>query len=297
MSPHTIFDVASLTKVTVTLPLVLQLAERGRLSLGDAVSLHLPEFSGGLKDRVTLAHLLTHSGGLAPHREYFRTLKGYDRIVRAAAEQPLEYTPGQRVAYSDLGFMLLGEIVRRVRNQSLAESAQEEIFDVVGMADTGYKPAEHLNETIAATEIFDGRAKVGIVHDDNTEAMGGESGHAGLFATVSDLGLYLQTWVDPNRSVLGWSTREASIRLGTTGFSGRRGLGWVLPGDVQDVLGDFWPGTSASHTGYTGTSMGFDLKTGIWCVLLTNRVHFGRAHDISAFRRRFHNLVITELTR
>ncbi len=296
MTHNTIFDVASLTKVTVTLPLILQLAERGCLSLGDAVSLYLPEFSGGLKDRVTLAHLLTHSGGLVPHREYFRTFTGYDRIVRAAAEQPLEYIPGQRVVYSDLGFILLGEIVQRVRNQSLAESAQEEIFDVVGMVDAGYRPAEHLNQRIAATEIFDGRAQVGIVHDDNTQAMGGESGHAGLFATVFDLGLYLQTWVDPKRSLLKWSTREASIRLGTIGLLGRRGLGWVLRGDTQDMLGDFWPETAASHTGFTGTSMGVDLKTGIWCVLLTNRVHFGRAHDISAFRRHFHNLVVTELT-
>lgn len=293
----TIFDMASVTKVTVTLPLILRLAEQGHLSLGDPVSTYIPEFSGGAKDQVTLANLLVHNGGLLWHREYFRFLSGYDQIVSAAIAEPLTTDPNREVVYSDLDFILLGEVVRRVRDKSLAECAKEEIFDVVGMPETFYKPAEELDSRIAATEVMaDGKAKVGIVHDDNTEAMGGESGHAGLFSTVSDMGRYLREWVNPEGQLLRWSTKIASVMRRTASLPASRGWGWVLRGDGHDCLGDFWPESSASHTGYTGTSVAFDLKTGIWSVLLTNRVHFGREHNIASFRRRYHNLVMSVLS-
>lgn len=290
----TIFDLASLTKVIVTLPLILRLAQSGQMALGDAVSAYIPEFSGGAKDAITVSQLLSHSSGLLPHREYFRTLSGYAEIFNAAVQEPLISEPGTTVAYSDLGFILLGEIVQRVRGQSLTDAAQEEIFDVVGMQETGFRPGQALAHRIAATEVMpDGQAKVGVVHDDNTEAMGGVSGHAGLFASVNDIGRYLKMWVNPTATWLTAATRRAAVVSRTGGLNGHRGWGWVLRADGQDTLGDFWPPTAATHTGYTGTSIGFDVHERIWCVLLTNRVHFGRDHDITAFRRRFHNIVMT----
>ncbi len=107
------------------------------------------------------------------------------------------------------------------------------------------------------------------------------------------MGRYLQEWVNPDSRWLGFFTKMAAITPHAPGMGGNRGWGWVLRGDAHDPLGDLWPESSAAHTGYTRTSVAFDIKSGIWCVLLTNRVHFGRTHDITAFRRRFHNVVIS----
>ncbi len=293
MHRDTIFDLASLTKVTATLPLILRLVEKGHISFADAVSAYIPEFSGGAKDRVTIGHLLAHTGGLLPHREYFRSMSGYEAVIQAAAAEPLIAEPGEEVAYSDLGFMLLGELIQRVGGRSLPDLARTEVFDVLGMPQTCFCPNPGLMSRMAATEVIPGgKAKVGIVHDDNTEAMGGVSGHAGLFSTVDDMGRYLQAWVDPDNEWLSWPARTACTLSRTAGLNGNRGWGWVLRGDGHDTLGDLWPASAATHTGYTGTSVAFDLSSRMWCVLLTNRVHFGRAHDVTAFRRRFHNVVM-----
>lgn len=296
MTEDTIFDMASLTKVMVTLPLILILAEEGRLTLADRVQDYLPEFQGPQKDPVTLSHLLTHSGGLVAHREYFKNYFGYSAVLEAAIREPLSCTPATRVIYSDLGFMMLGEIIRRASGMSLTDAADRWIFSRLGMADSGYRPSKDLAHRIAATEVIDGQAKVGVVHDDNTEAMGGESGHAGLFATAADVGRYVSEWAAPSGALLSPAAMMMSVMPKTDHMGGNRGLGWVLRGDAHDVLGDFWPYTSASHTGYTGTSIAFDPHSHDWAVLLTNRVHFGRQKDIAQLRRRFHNVAIAGLS-
>lgn len=296
---ETRFDMASLTKVMATLPAVLLLAAQGRIALEDPVARHVEEFASAPKSRVRVEHLLTHTSGLAAHREYFRTLRGHDAIVRAVLEEPLEADPGTRVVYSDLGFIVLGEIVRRVAGERLDAFARRHIFDPLGMRHTTFLPDGAQGPPIAATERLPGapRAKVGVVHDDNAEAMGGVAGHAGLFSTARDVVRYVRMWLDRGPSVLSLADREASVRLRTAGLDGRRGLGWVLGGDAQFAAGPPWPPTAAGHTGYTGTSVVFDPGSGAWAVLLTNRVHFGRTVDVGPLRRRFHDLVARRVGR
>lgn len=126
--------------------------------------------------------------------------------------------------------------------------------------------------------------------------MGGVAGHAGLFASVHDVARYVMSWTSEDGSPLAPWVRQASLRLATAGLNGRRGLGWVLPGDGYDVSGDFWPPTTVGHTGFTGTSIQFDPISGMYAVLLTNRVHFGRGTNINGLRRRFHNAVASAWT-
>lgn len=291
MTIETVFDLASLTKVVATLPSILILAERGTFHLEEPVGTFLPDFAGPGKDRITLRHLLTHTGGLVGHRPFYETSSGPD-LVRAAAHEPLAAEPGAHVAYSDLGFILLGDIVRVTTGETLDRFAETQVFGPLGMSETRYLPPESLRDRIAPTEIPPGqrRPKLGIVHDENAEAMGGVSGHAGLFAPLSDLVRYVTAaWLGP--SLLSAWTREAALRCQTEGLGGRRGLGWVLRPDGYDPTGDLWPLTTFSHTGFTGTAIAADPVTGVWGILLTNRVHFGRDTSIGAARRRFYNVL------
>lgn len=290
MREDTVFDLASLTKVVVTLPLVLGLVEEGLLALDDPVQAYLPEFAGPDKGRVRIRHLLAHTGGLAWHREFYRTRSGPD-VLAAAMAEPLVAPPGETTVYSDLGFMLLGEVVRRVRGQDLDAVACRLVFEPLGMGTAAYRPPPAWRERIAATEAAagGGGAKTGVVHDDNAEAMGGVSGHAGLFASAADLGRYAAAWLGAAGE--GWlspAVRALALRPATPPPA-RRGLGWVLRGDEMDFMGDLWPDAAFGHTGFTGTSLAVDPGEGMWAVVLTNRVHLGRAVDIGPFRARLHN--------
>lgn len=291
MQEDTIFDIASLTKVVATLPLVLGLVEEGALLLDDRVVDYLPEFRGGGKEDVTVAQLLTHSGGLLWHREFFRTLAG-EAIVAAAMAEPLTHPPGTRTVYSDLGFMLLGEVIQRVLGAPLDEAARERVFQPLGMRDTGYLPASSLSSRIAATEALPDSAgpKIGAVHDDNAEAMGGVAGHAGVFAPTADLARYVAMWLGHPPVLLAPATRRRAL-LPSALSPSRRGLGWVLRGDPMDATGDLWPDATFGHTGFTGTSIAVDPASGNWALILTNRVHFGRQQDLGPLRRRLHNAI------
>ena len=288
------FDLASLTKVMATLPSILLLASQGDVSLQDPVSRYLPGFRDTRWDQVSLRHLLTHSGGLVPHRNYYETLQGLDAYVTAIAAEPWDAAPGTQVSYSDLGFITLGAVVEAVSGTTLDRFVQEAVFGPLGIADAGYRPQDDLRPTCAATEMVEGAVLCGVVHDENARAIGGVAGHAGLFGTLDAVSRYAMAWTASN-SVLSPAARRAATRVYTQDLNGRRGLGWALPGDGYDVGGDFWPETGAGHTGFTGTSLQFDPASGIWAVLLTNRVHFGRGTNINPLRRRFHNIVTTLL--
>jgi CubicO group peptidase (beta-lactamase class C family) len=209
--------------------------------------------------------------------------------------EPLAAVPGSQVVYSDLGFMLLGSLVEKIRGESLADFARREIFKPLNMNRTTFLPSEE--DDCAATEMVGGLVKSGAVHDENAGGLGGVAGHAGLFAPVRDLARYMAMWTGPDKSPLGRLTREQSLVERTAGLGGHRSWGWVLRGDGFDVAGDLWPSTTAGHTGFTGTSLVFDRPSGYWAILLTNRVHFGRQTDIGELRRRFHNAVAHALFR
>ncbi len=288
MTDDTVFDLASLTKVVATLPALLLLVQSGQIALDAPVSRYFSAFGDGLKAQVRLFHLLTHTAGLVSHRPLYRWAQENGEIVKLAAESPLVLEPGTKVVYSDLGFILLGALVAKVSGETLNTFCASRIFEPLGMSRTGFVPSGVGD--FAATEMVDNRVLSGVVHDENARAMGGTAGHAGLFAPAGDLVRYLALWTGRG-GVLREIVKEAAIKSYTPGLGGNRGWGFVLRGDAYDIAGDLWPATAASHTGFTGTSLVFDRKSGYWAVLLTNRVHFGRQVEINDFRRRFHNAV------
>jgi CubicO group peptidase (beta-lactamase class C family) len=289
MTADTLFDLASLTKVVATLPAVLCLASAGIVSLADPVGRFLSRLKDPPWDQVTLLTLLTHTAGLAATRPAYRTLAGRDAIVAAIARDGLVCRPGTRVEYSDLGYILLGEVVRQASGQELSQFVNETVFRPLGMTGARFSPGE-IAGPVAATEVVDGHALKGVVHDENARAMGGVAGHAGLFASLADLVRYLQEWTSMAGALWSPWVKTASLRCYTEGLNGRRALGWVAPGDPHDAFGDFWPLSTRGHTGFTGTSAQFDWVSGVWAILLTNRVHFGRQININPLRRAFHNV-------
>jgi CubicO group peptidase (beta-lactamase class C family) len=297
MSADTIFDLASLTKVVATLPCVLLLVASGQLGLDDQVCRYLPEFSGPGKDQVTVRQLLTHTSGLPDQRKYYELRMDAATARSAALAEPLVCAPGSVVRYSDIGFIALGELAAALAGCGLAELARQLVFEPLGLADTGYLPPASLTSRIASTELVAGRAKTGVVHDENAELLGGVAGHAGLFATAADLSRYASAWVG-GAGPFGVTPelRAEALRCQTDGLDGRRGLGWGLRGDRWDNMGDGWPVSGAGHT---GTSVSMDQPSGLWAVLLTNGVHFGRNrgpdHSVPALRRRVHAAVAATL--
>jgi CubicO group peptidase (beta-lactamase class C family) len=308
MTADTVFDVASLTKVTATLPCLLYLIGRGEVGLDQPARRYLPEFCGAGKDEVTVRQLLTHTSGLPAERQYYRGLHAAAEVRAAALTEPLVAVPGATFCYSDVGFIVLGELAAAVAGRGLAELAQQVVFGPLGMTSTRYLPPPGWASRIAATEPVAGVAKVGVVHDENAEVLGGVAGHAGLFSNAGDLARYAAAWAgDPDLGRLlsdgqagrgpFWGMRAEALQCQTCGLGGHRGLGWGLREDRWDNMGDGWPSTGAGHTGFTGTSLSVDPPSGLWTVLLTNAVHFGRGpeHSVVGLRKQVHAAVAAAL--
>jgi CubicO group peptidase (beta-lactamase class C family) len=291
MRRETLFDLASLTKVVATMPSVLLLAERGALDLDDPVCAYVPPFTGAGREQVTIRQLLCHTSGLPGEVRFWQGSSDPDAGRRTLRSAPLEVGPGTRVDYSDVGFMLLGQVVEAVSGMTFDAAVAELVTGPLRMTSTCFNPGPQDRRRAAATELGPGgKALLGVVHDENARFFGGVMGHAGLFSTVDDLVLYVRAWLAGSSGaplLSRWSPE--ACRDQTAGLDGCRGLGWVLRGDAADFLGDNWPPTSVSHTGFTGTSVAFDPASGYWAVLLTNDVHFGRGRGtIKALRQRVH---------
>jgi CubicO group peptidase (beta-lactamase class C family) len=258
---------------------------------------------------VTVRQLLLHTSGLPGVRRYYQELHDPGEILAAALAEPLAAPPGTVFCYSDVGFINLGELAAAVTGAGLDELVQDFVCGPLGMTATRYLPPAGWSGRIAATEIVDGVAKVGVVHDENAEILGGVAGHAGLFGTAADLARYAAAWAGNAEagalSLAGdgqargrlWGMRAEALRCQTEGLGGRRGLGWGLRGDTYDNMGDGWPASGAGHTGFTGTCLSIDPSSGLWAVLLTNAVHFGRGpeHSVVGLRKQVHAAVAAEL--
>jgi serine-type D-Ala-D-Ala carboxypeptidase len=285
----TLFDLASLTKVVVTLPLVLLLHQRGQWSIDDPVARWLP---GAPRSPVTIADCLLHISGLAPHRPYHATCADPGAIRAAVTAELADAVPGP-VSYSDLGFMLLGWAVEECAGEPLEELADREVLGPLGMTSTSYRPQAPLPR-IAATEAdSDERPGTGVVwgqvHDENAFALGGVSGHAGLFGTAADLGRFASTLLTPDRHpVLSAETIALMTARRAGAGAEARVLGWRLrPGSWGD-----WPEGTIWHTGFTGTSLLIAPALDAAVVLLSNAVHPVRRPDlIGAFRAEIHRAV------
>lgn len=294
---RTLFDLASLTKVLATVPVVLRLDEMGVLALDDPVVRFLPEVAvgGAAKAQVTLRHLLTHTAGLPAGRRFHLECEGSEAIRERIRAEPLIAPPGTAMCYSDVGFMLLGDVVEAATGESIDAIADRLVFAPLGMADTRFRPPPEWRARCAPTEVLaDGVAKRGVVHDENAEALGGVAGHAGLFATGADVARFVRAWLAPDARLLTGPSRAAAMTCQTGHLRARRGLGWVLRGDMWDHMGTAWPGSGAGHTGFTGTSVGIDPVSGIWAVLLTNAVRVARQNPaVMTLRRAVHDAVAT----
>lgn len=302
MKLDTLFDLASLTKVVATTPVVLSLVEEGTLRLDDPAALFVPDFGLHGKEAVTIRQLLCHTAGLYWWRDFYRTCRNRAEIIAAICREKLSVPPGSKVVYSDLGFMLLTEIIERITGMDLARVAREMVFAPLRMGNASFNPGADAAERTAATEYLPERGVLcGVVHDENARAMGGVSGHAGLFGTAMDLLRYGQAWL--NGGVLDGASflSPASIRLAVTeqtaGLNERRGLGWLLKAPVQSPAGDLLSPRTYGHTGFTGTSLFIDPEVETVAVLLTNRVHPSRENAaIFRLRPRFHNLLAAAVT-
>jgi len=294
MTAGTLFDLASLTKVVSTTTLVLGLAGSGALDLDAPAARYLPAVPW---EAVTVRQLLAHTSGLPSAVTFYQTCSSRAELLGALFETPLEAPPGTRVAYSDLGFMTLGEVVSRVSGLSLDAAFRSLVAGPLGLGSAGYRPSGPPSRFAATERRGDGTPWTGIVHDENARVMDGVAGHAGLFAPVADLARWASWWVSSSGTVVPAALRRSAESCqtgglpGDGGLPGRRGLGWVLSGDRYDSLAGAWPATSVSHNGFTGTSLALDSASGAWFVLLTNRVHYGRAEtagSIKSLRRAAH---------
>lgn len=287
MRIDTRFDLASLTKIVSTTILVLALVGERRFTLDDEVASLLPGAFASTLQPVTVEHLLTHTSGLPATIDLWRqcaTAAAARGVVRAAAPST---EPGRYVAYSDVGFMLLGQLVEDVTGVTLREAFAQRVSEPLGLTATGFGPVPA--RQAAATEAgLDGVPWCGVVHDENARFLDGVAGHAGLFATVDDLARIARWWLSDDDRIVPAELRRAAEMCRTAEANGRRGLGWVCRGDRFDILAG-WPVGAVSHTGFTGTSMALDRASRAWVIMLTNAVHYGRAKEgIRRLRREVH---------
>ncbi len=298
MTVDTLFDLASLTKVVATTTSIMQLVEAGRISLEDPVAKYFPRFKRHGKSKITVRHLLTHTAGLRPGFNPAWRWKGYSAAIEQIVNDVPVTTPGERIVYSDLNFILLGEIVRRVSGMSLDRFANEHLFKPLGMRDTMYNPAANMKPRIAPTERCwknsgpcggpDGTMLHGLVHDPAARRMGDGPGHAGLFSTADDLAIFCRMLLGGGTigqtQILSPATIAAMISPSTPLNDGYlRGLGWSL-----DTTYDNRQETSLTipidHSGFTGTKLWLDTGSGLYIVFLSNRLHPDGEGDVFDLR-------------
>ncbi len=302
MRVTTIFDLASVTKVAATAPAICLLWQQGKVDLDAPVKRYLPEFSGGHKNRVTVKHLLTHTSGLPAFKNYLRMgLKGQrEAIIADICRTRLKAPPGKVFIYSDLGFILLGEIVQRVSGLDLDAFCRRFFYRPLKMLHTRFNPPPSWHPRCAATEWRDGVMQRGVVHDPNAYALGGIAGHAGLFSTAADLARFCQMILREGEldgvRVLAPETVRA-MRTNHCPVEGiQRGLGFDIASPYSPQMkGDRFPIGVFGHTGYTGTSVTIDPFSGVFLILLTNRVHPDDKRTIASLRKTLANLVASAL--
>lgn len=289
MTEDTIFDMASLTKVMATTPAIMLLIERGQLQLDAPVCAYIPEFKEQGRDRITIRELLTHTSGLPPGLET-NEWHGYAVAIKKACSIKLESPPGTAFRYSDINFILLGEIVRRVAKMPLQDFVQREVYAPLKMTDTGFLPPESKLPRVAPTEVINGKPLRGIVDDPTARRMGGVAGNAGLFSTASDLVRYARMMLNLGELDGVRIFKPETVKLMTTpqappGVKVLHGLGWDIDSPYAGPRGNLFPIGSYGHTGWTGTSIWIDPSSKSFVIFLSNRNHPTDAGNVLPLRR------------
>ncbi|MCR9198042.1 MAG: beta-lactamase family protein [Planctomycetaceae bacterium] len=276
MTVDTVFDMASITKPVVTATCVMLLVEDGKVDVDQPVATYLPEFAAGGKQEITVRQLLTHMGGLIPDNHIRDYADGRERAIeRIHALEPW-VEPGTRFAYTDVGFIVLGELIQRISGQPLNEFVRQRVFDRLQMNETGYLPGDALRRRCAVTQQRDGKWMQGDVHDPRAWALGGVAGHAGLFSTADDLARYCQMLLNEGQ----WNgesvIQPATVKLMRSPqkvSSGLRTLGWDMKSPYSSNRGDLMSVSAFGHGGFTGTAMWIDPQLDLFVIFLSNRVH------------------------
>jgi CubicO group peptidase (beta-lactamase class C family) len=274
---NTLWDMASLTKVVGMTSAMMQLTEAGKVDLDAPVQRYIAEFRGPNKDRVTVRHLLTHSSGMPAWRPLYKETTTSDAARALAIATALDTLPGVRMVYSDLGAIILGQIVERVSGEPLDAYLARHVFGPLGMTSTQYRPGAGLLPRIAPTEYDPWRQRHlrGEVHDENAFSLGGVSGHAGLFSTGRDVARLARMYLNGGTLDGVRFVRSETVRRFTTvqdSTLSNRALGWETP-TGSNSAGRLMKRPAFGHTGFTGTSIWIDPSRDLFIVLLTNRVN------------------------
>lgn len=288
MTTDTIFDAASLTKVMATTPAIMLLVERGALAIDAPVKDFIPEFTGEGRDAVTIRQLLTHTSGLRPGIGG-GDWSGYSTAVDKAVRELPRSAPGTSYTYSDINFILLGEIVQRVSSRRLDQFCEHELYKPLRMDDTGFCPSAERISRVAPTTLEAGKIIRGVVHDPTARKMGGVSGHAGLFTTAADTARYAHMLLGEGELDGVRIFRPETVRLMTSwqsppGVAARRGLGWDIDSNPAGPRGQHFPIGSFGHTGWTGTLLWVDPFSQTILVFHSNRNHPSEAGSVQALR-------------
>jgi len=283
---RTIYDIASLTKVVATTSAVMLLVEDGRMDVDAPVSRYLPEFTGGRKGDVTVRHLLTHTSGLPAGAGAPGTPA---QALRSLIRTPLQAAPGEKMVYSDVGFVALYAAAERAAGEPLDGMLERRVFGPLGMISTGYLPGgEACDRCSPSYRKDDGTPVRGKVHDPIARKLGGVAGNAGLFSTAADLARFAAMLAEGGELEGVRIFREETIRQFTAKQpgAGNRALGWETPKQSGGSSGGQVSRKAFGHTGYTGTSLWIDPERGTWTVLLANRTFDPHASNrIQALRR------------
>ena len=299
----TIYDIASITKVLSVTPITMKLIDQRKLSLDHTLEQYYPSLYSKTIGSISIKHLLTHSSGLKPFIEFYRNNPNMDQkeMVASILATSLDFNPGEKHQYSDLGIIVLMDIIEKVSYTSLDKLCDRWIFKPIGMESTGYNPSDSIKYRIAPTEIdnyFRNRVLLGEVHDENAYLLDGVSGHAGIFSNSYDLAKYAQLFINEGTllgsRILSYNRiQDFSIRQDIP-IGSDRALGWDTPSqNGKSSAGDYFSSHSYGHLGFTGTSLWLDHDNEVIVVLLTNRVHPTRdTKGMYSIRRNFHTEVM-----
>jgi CubicO group peptidase (beta-lactamase class C family) len=276
---HTLWDLASLTKVVGMTTAIMQLYEQGKVDLDAPLQRYIPSWQGPHKELVTIRSLITHTSGLPAFRAYDQQTHDPDSLAKLMFATPLDTLPGVRMVYSDIGAYMLGRLVERLSGESLDQYVSNHVFKPLGMHETMYRPPDSLKARIAPTEVdpIRGGKVWGVVHDERAYYLGGVSAHAGIFSSAYDLSRFARMYL--NRGELDGVRvlKPATIELFTKRQVQDRALGWQKP-DGSNSAGHLMSERAFGHTGFTGTSIWIDPERDLFVILLSNRVNPTRAN-------------------
>ena len=293
LTEDTLFDMASLSKLIGTTMAALKMIEDGKLALYDPLSQFFDECYD--KGEVTILDLMTQTSGIPSHIRLWEMGIDPKDAVKVILETPFDYPTGTQTVYSCMGFILLAKIMEKIEGEPLDKIVKRYVFDPLGMTNSTYCPAA--DAKCAATELDPATGKyiTNVVHDENARFLSGISGNAGVFCTLDDVVKFATMLSNRGNGYISERLFELAVHDYTPTCSESRGLGFQLKGYKYFPAGDLISNGSYGHTGFTGTALYVDNKTGEYAVLLTNRVHYGRANGkLFPIRRRWFNIAFMD---